>query len=181
MARNVQINKSKQKKKIKFEVSVGIFLFRREKGKILWLLLHYPAGHWDFVKGHIEKNEKIEETIRRELAEETGIRNLKLIPRFQKTLQYWFNNKRYSGRDEMVFKRVIFLLGETEEKEIIISEEHLEGRWFTTKEALSIITFKNVKKYFLQAVAFLKKSGIYNYYNYNAKKDFKKNKRIGDN
>ncbi|HOV88765.1 MAG TPA: NUDIX domain-containing protein [Candidatus Paceibacterota bacterium] len=161
MARNAKINQSKQKKKIKFEISVGIFLFRREKGKCLWLLLHYPAGHWDFIKGHIEKNEKIEETIRREVLEETGIKSFKIIPHFQKTLDYWFNNKRYTGEDEMVHKKVIFLLGETKEKKIQISSEHLEGGWFTTEETLKILTFNNVKKYFLQAVAFLKKSGIY--------------------
>ena len=39
------------------ETSAGIVLFRREESKILFLLLHYPSGHWDFVKGKIEKNE----------------------------------------------------------------------------------------------------------------------------
>ncbi len=55
---------------------------------------------------------------------------------------------------------MIFLLGETKEKEIKISPEHLEGKWVTTKEALEIITFKNVKKFFNQAVEFLKKYQI---------------------
>ena len=33
------------------ETSAGIVLFRKEESKILFLLLHYPSGHWDFVKG----------------------------------------------------------------------------------------------------------------------------------
>ena len=33
------------------ETSAGIVLFRKENLKNLFLLLHYPSGHWDFVKG----------------------------------------------------------------------------------------------------------------------------------
>jgi len=159
MARNVKTTQSQPKKKVKFEVSVGIFLFRREKGKCLWLLLHYPAGHWDFIKGHIEKNEKIEETIRRETFEEAGIKNFKIFPGFKKIVTYWFKDTKHND-NRLIRKKVIFLLGETKEKEIKISPEHLEGKWVTTKEALEIITFKNVKKFFNQAVEFLKKYQI---------------------
>jgi len=156
MARNAKTFKKKEKRKIKFEISVGVFLFRKEKGKLLWLLLHYPAGHWDFVKGHIEKKEKIEETIKRELFEEAGIKNFKIYSAFRRPITYWFNNQKYTGKKELIYKKVIFLLGETDEKEIKVSFEHLEGKWLTTDDALKTITFKNVKKIFLQAVDFLK-------------------------
>ena len=36
------------------ETSAGIVLFRKEDSKTLFLLLHYPSGHWDFVKGKME-------------------------------------------------------------------------------------------------------------------------------
>lgn len=157
MAKNVNIAQKKKKRKVKFEISAGIFLFRRENGKILWLLLHYPAGHWDFIKGHIEKNEKIEETIRREVFEESGIKNFTIYPNFRKTIDFWFNNKKYTGRPEWVYKKVIFLLGETKEKEIRLSPEHLEGKWLTTEEALATITFFNTRKIFLQAVELINK------------------------
>ncbi len=159
MARNVKTIKSQPKKKVKFEVSAGIFLFRREKGKVFWLLLHYPAGHWDFVKGHIEKNEKIEETIRRETWEETGIKNFYIFPGFKKVINYWFNDTKYGGSG-LIHKKVVLLLGETKEKEIKISPEHTEGKWVSTEEVLKIITFKNVKKFFIQAVEFLKQYQI---------------------
>ena len=32
-----------------------------------YLLLHYESGHWEFAKGHIEKGESEEQTVRREL------------------------------------------------------------------------------------------------------------------
>ena len=69
------------------EKSAGAIIFRKEKGKIYYLVLHYPPdkrisssrGHWDYVKGHIEKDEVIEDTIRREAKEETGIEDLKFV------------------------------------------------------------------------------------------------------
>ena len=37
------------------ETSAGIVLYRKENTKKLFLLLHYPSGHWDFVKVKMEK------------------------------------------------------------------------------------------------------------------------------
>jgi len=44
------------------ETSAGIILFRKEDSKILFLLLHYPSGHWDFIKGKMEEGESTHET-----------------------------------------------------------------------------------------------------------------------
>ena len=48
------------------EKSAGAVIFRKQNDAILYLLLHYEAGHWDLAKGHIEKGESLEETARRE-------------------------------------------------------------------------------------------------------------------
>ena len=55
------------------EKSAGIVLFRNDSDKNEFLLLNYPQGHWDFVKGKIERNETSHETALRETKEETGI------------------------------------------------------------------------------------------------------------
>ena len=57
---------------MKREKSAGAIVFRKEKEPV-YLLLHYEAKHWDFPKGHVEKNETDEQTVRREIQEETGI------------------------------------------------------------------------------------------------------------
>ena len=59
---------------IKYEKSCGIILVNQDS----ILLLHYPSGHWDFPKGHVDGEEKEEDTARRELLEETGISDVVL-------------------------------------------------------------------------------------------------------
>ena len=44
------------------EKSAGIVLFRNDSNKNEFLLLNYPQGHWDFVKGKVEENETTHET-----------------------------------------------------------------------------------------------------------------------
>ena len=39
------------------ERSAGVILFNKTEG-IQFLILKYPSGHWDFVKGNIEEGEK---------------------------------------------------------------------------------------------------------------------------
>ena len=56
------------------EKSAGIVLFRNDSDKNEFLLLNYPQGHWDFVKGKIEQNETSHEAAIRETREETGLR-----------------------------------------------------------------------------------------------------------
>ena len=65
------------------ETSAGIVLFRKEESKILFLLLHYPSGHWDFVKGKMEQGESTHQTAVRETKEETGITDITFIENFE--------------------------------------------------------------------------------------------------
>ena len=61
------------------EKSCGVVLFNETKV----LLLQHPdgtkVGHWDFPKGHVEIGESELQTAVRELAEETGITDLRVF------------------------------------------------------------------------------------------------------
>ena len=52
------------------EHSAGVVLFRQMKDYREYLLLHYPSGHFDFPKGHLEEDETEREAAFRELEEE---------------------------------------------------------------------------------------------------------------
>ncbi|MGI0093844.1 MAG: NUDIX domain-containing protein, partial [Nitrosotalea sp.] len=49
------------------ERSAGSIIYRQTPQGKLYLLLNYPSGHWDFVKGNIEKGETFKQTVLREM------------------------------------------------------------------------------------------------------------------
>ena len=122
------------------ETSAGIVLFRKENSKILFLLLHYPSGHWDFVKGKMEKGESTHQTAIRETKEETGITDITFLENFEEWIEY---NFQYKG--ELVHKKVVFFLAETKTKEIKISHEHLDSTWEDYNTSMEKTTFDNAK------------------------------------
>ena len=122
------------------ETSAGIVLYRKENTKNLFLLLHYPSGHWDFVKGKMEKNETTHETAIRETKEETGITDIVFVENFEEWIQY---NFKYQG--ELVQKKVVFFLAETKTKEVKISHEHSGYTWLDYNSSMEKTTFDNAK------------------------------------
>ena len=122
------------------ETSAGIVLFRKEESKILFLLLHYPSGHWDFVKGKMEQEESTHQTAIRETKEETGITDITFVENFEEWIEY---NFKYQG--ELVQKKVVFFLAETKTKEVKISHEHSGYTWLDYNSSMEKTTFDNAK------------------------------------
>ena len=132
------------------EKSAGIVLFKNDSGKNEFLLLNYPQGHWDFVKGKVEQNETERETALRETKEETGIINIEFIDGFEESVEYDFRFKK-----EDIHKKVIFFLAKTDEKSIKLSHEHNDYLWLEYADALKKTTFENAKNVLSNANEFL--------------------------
>lgn len=135
------------------ETSAGVVLFRKENSEILFLLLHYPSGHWDFVKGKMEKGETTHQTAIRETREETGITNIMFLDNFEEWIEY---NFQYQG--ELVHKKVVFFLAETKTKEVSISHEHLNYTWMDYQTAMEKTTFDNAKSILTKSKILLNKT-----------------------
>ena len=139
------------------ERSAGAVIFRKEGKNVLYLLLHYPSSakapkeYWDFPKGHIEKGEKIEETIKREVREETGLDDIRLVEDFKEWIKYFFKFK-----EKNIFKIVTFFLAETKTKEVKVSFEHIGFKWLPYEEAIEKLTFKSAKDILKKANDYLK-------------------------
>lgn len=82
-------------KKVKEKIPVckaGGGLVTNKKGEVLFI---YRNGKWDLPKGGKEKGEEIELTALREVEEETGVSQLKLKKKIQKTYHVFKRNGKY--------------------------------------------------------------------------------------
>ena len=134
---------------MKEEVSAGIILFNENEGR-KFLLLNYPSGHWDFVKGKMENGETTHETALRETKEETGITDVEFLDGFEEEIEYYFR-----AENQNIHKKVIFFLGKTKTLDIILSHEHLDFIWLDYDNALKKITYENAKNLLKKSKEFL--------------------------
>lgn len=148
---------------VMWEVSIGAILFHKKEGRREYLLLHYPSGHFDFPKGHVEADETEEMTLRRETEEETGIKSLTTFP-FRLSTRFFYiarGNERMkrlrAHKGIWIFKQVHFYPAETEETGITISHEHTGFMWLPYEEALAKVTFENAKRILAQTEEYLMK------------------------
>ncbi|MBA4337130.1 diadenosine tetraphosphate hydrolase [bacterium] len=133
------------------EKSCGVVVYHIAKSGIAEiLLLHYPEGHWDFPKGHVEEGEEELDTALRELEEETGINDAEIIGGFKEKMHYFFTK-----REGTVSKTVWFFLAESKHKNVKISHEHVDFEWLPYKEALERLTFENARAILKKAKQFL--------------------------
>lgn len=82
-------------KKLKEKIPVakaGGGLVYNKKGEVLFI---FRNGKWDLPKGGIEKGEGIEDAAIREVEEETGVKNLKITQKLQKTYHVFKRNGNY--------------------------------------------------------------------------------------
>jgi bis(5'-nucleosidyl)-tetraphosphatase len=133
------------------EISAGAVLHVMDKNfEINYLILNYSYGHWDFPKGNIESGETEIETIKREVMEETGIIDIKLIEGFRQQISY-----KYRKKSKLVNKTVIYYLAETKSNKVVLSFEHVNFAWLNFKDALDKLSFDNSKRVLKNAKEFL--------------------------
>lgn len=136
------------------EKSCGAVVFTKTS-EVNYLLLHYEAGHWDFVKGNVEPNESEKDTVVRELKEETGIADARFIEGFREKVEYF-----YRRQGATIHKEVVFFLIETRTDKVELSYEHVGYAWLNYQRAIEKLTFKNAKDVLQKAREFLKAQGI---------------------
>jgi 8-oxo-dGTP pyrophosphatase MutT (NUDIX family) len=125
------------------EKSAGAIIFYIEDNReVKYLLLKHKAGSFDFAKGLVEKNEKLEQAALRECQEETGIKELELVPGFKETIKFFFKVKydyqvkRGLKAGQTVLKFVTYFLARSKTKNVKISFEHESYEWLTYDEII---------------------------------------------
>jgi len=136
---------------MKYERSAGAVVFRRENGKILYLLLEYrhKSEYCGFPRGGIEPGESEKEAALREIREETGL-EVEFVEGF-KEVMHWF----YRRDGEIVSKKVVLFLAEAKSDKVILSEEHEGYEWLPFEEAIDKLKFENSRAVLRKAQDFL--------------------------
>lgn len=110
--------------------------------------------HWQFPQGGVEAHESEEESVLREVQEETGLRKLKIMDKLDNINQYYFMPEIFkpkSKRKAYKFsgqKQRIFILKQTENEKPNPQEEHLDYQWISKeklKDTIHIIRHKSLK------------------------------------
>jgi 8-oxo-dGTP pyrophosphatase MutT (NUDIX family) len=133
--------------------SAGIITYRTDNDTILYLLLHYSAGHWDLPKGKIEAGETKEEAALRELMEETGL-TAEIDNDFEQTIGYIFTD--YDKK--LAQKTAYFFVGKVTSPHVQLSEEHIGYAWLPYKDALEKLTYDNAKTLLKKAHKYISQS-----------------------
>lgn len=121
------------------EKSAGAIVFKREGENIKYLILQRNPKYWDLPKGNIEKGEKEEDTVKREVAEETGLKEIRIIPGFKEKEHYFY---RLEGK--LVSKDVVFFVAESNTDEVKISKEHEGYEWLSFDDAIKKVKSKQI-------------------------------------
>ena len=122
------------------EKSAGAIIYIIKNSVPSYLLLHYPSGHWEFARGHGEEGESEEETVRREVYEETGLKDIKIIPGFKEHTKLVFR-RTYNLKPEekklapWIVKIVTLYLAESNTENVTLSKEHKDFLWLPYQEA----------------------------------------------
>jgi 8-oxo-dGTP pyrophosphatase MutT (NUDIX family) len=108
---------------------------------IEYLLLDY-GRHWDFPKGHVHPGEDDLAAARRELAEETGLTDARVIPGFQHEIVYFFRDRRKG----LIRKTVVFFLAQLSARDVVLSHEHVGFDFLPFSQAVKRVTYASARE-----------------------------------
>ncbi|MEK7167802.1 MAG: NUDIX domain-containing protein [Patescibacteria group bacterium] len=140
------------------EKAAGFIVFRNHpKSGLQYLVLYHRGNYWNFPKGGVEPGESELETALRELKEETGVKDVKVVDGFRQQTQFFFKG------DEGLIKKdfVLYLAQAPMSAEVITSDkyshhEQINGyAWFDFKNAMKVLKFKNLKEILKEADSFI--------------------------
>ena len=134
------------------EPTVGALIFN-PKGKIFLMKSHKWRGKYTMPGGHVELREKIEDALKREIKEETGLSIYDI--RFICLQEFIFDNAYWKK------KHFIFLdyACKTDSVKVKLSSEGQEYIWTSLKEALKLPVNLSTKRAIKEYIKNLSKHG----------------------
>lgn len=131
------------------EPTAGGVIYRRDaKNGIEILLIQDAKDRWTIPKGHIEEGETAKQTAEREIREETGLQEMKVLSWLGKI------HFRYRRATSLVLMTTeIFLVAAKGDSDNLQQEDWMNGiKWFPVAEALDKIEYDDIGKLIMLAL-----------------------------
>jgi len=132
------------------EPTAGGIVFRhaKEGGGVEILLIQDAKDRWTIPKGHIEEGETAQQTAKREIGEEAGLKDVDVLGWLGKI------HFRYRRIDKLVLMTTqIYLVRAKGDTDAIQKEEWMNGiQWFGFHDALDAIEYEDIGKLMLLAM-----------------------------
>jgi len=139
------------------EPTAGGIVFRRDKDNAVEILLIQDAkDRWTIPKGHIEEGETAQQTAKREIGEEAGLKQVDVLGWLGKI------HFRYRRIDKLVLMTTqIYLVRAMGDTNDIQKEEWMNGiKWFKFHDALDAIEYEDIGKLMLLAMKRIRQENL---------------------
>ena len=143
-------NLTKELEKMKYEKSCGAIVYTNINGKRLYLVEQMFDGHWGVPKGHVEENEKEEETALREIKEEVGLDVI---------IDTGFRAVETYSPKEGVLKDVVYFVAYSKSMDTTMQAVEVRDiKWIELKEAINLTEFRDMQEIIMKADTYLCKT-----------------------
>ena len=128
------------------EYTAGGVVYRMLSGTIQILMIQDKLGRWSIPKGHVEEGESLHQTATREIGEETGLTELRIVDKLDKL--HFFYRKEGKLIFMTTYVYLIEALGNTDAVIPEQSEGIADVKWFDSQTALELIEYRETQKLF---------------------------------
>lgn len=140
------------------ETTSGGIVFRRDatSKKLEILLIQDAKNRWTIPKGHVEPNEEPKQTAEREIREETGLQEMKVMNWLGKV------NFRYRRNHTLVLMTMhIYLVQGLGDTNKLTAEDWMNGiEWLPAHEAIDKIAYEDIGKLILIGMKKIRDAGL---------------------
>ena len=124
-------------------LAAGAVIEHAPTGKILVVKREgtdFQKGIWELNYGRIDQHEELEQGLRREIQEETGLTHITI----KKLLRVWHFYRGQKLPENELYGFTFYC--QTDDDQVRLSAEHSEFRWVTVEEGINLITEVGIRQ-----------------------------------
>jgi len=136
------------------EILSSGLIYRKKDGCYQVVLLRDIFGYWTFPKGHVEKGESLSQALKREIKEEIGLKEVKIIKKLGER-EYIANDPQKGRVKRKVTDFLVEATGSTKLK-IEKSSGIKDAKWFGLDKISNLQQYKKAKEVLQKVTNYLK-------------------------